>query len=77
MSKLFKLNKFDFLKGAILAAFTSILTYIYTLLESGSMVFDWKLILKIGLLSFVGYLVKNVLTNNEGKPLKKDADESN
>lgn len=76
-SKLFKLNKFDFIKGALLAALTSILTYVYTLVESGSLLIDWNLILKIGLLSFIGYLVKNVFTNKEGKPLTKEVKNAN
>lgn len=74
-SKLFKLNKFDYIKGALTAAIFSILTYAYTIIDSGSLEFDWKLILKIGLGSFISYLIKNLFTNKEGKPLTKEVKE--
>ena len=62
----------DFIKGLIIAVLTSVLTIIHSTLENLSLTFDWKLIFTTAVTSALGYLVKNLLTNSEGKFLKKE-----
>ena len=63
----------DFVKGLILAVLTSVLTIIHTTVINLSLTFDWKLILTTAVTSALGYLMKNLLTNSQGKFLKKES----
>lgn len=71
-SKFLSLNTTDFLKGLVLAVLTSVLTIVYTSLQSGSLVFDWKAIATTALTSAIGYITKNLLTNSKEQFLIKD-----
>ena len=71
-SKFLSLNTTDFLKGLVLAVLTSVLTIVYTSLQSGSLVFDWKTIATTALTSAIGYITKNLLTNSKEQFLIKD-----
>ena len=71
-SSLFKLNLVDFTKGLLIAVLTSIITLLYSSIEVGTLTFDWKLIGTTALTSALAYIMKNFLTNSEGKFLKKD-----
>lgn len=62
----------DILKGFILAILTSVITIISTTIDAGSLTFNWPLIGKTAMVAGLGYLLKNVLTNNNDQFLKKD-----
>ena len=71
MQSLFlKLNAKDFLKGLLVAVLASILPIIGNALNS-NMEMDWNTIAKIAMSSMLGYLVKNYLTDENGKVLGK------
>jgi hypothetical protein len=71
-SSFFKLNLVDFTKGLLIAVLTSIITLLYSSIEVGTLTFDWKLIGTTALTSALAYIMKNFLTNSEGKFFKKD-----
>jgi hypothetical protein len=72
MSKLFSLNSSDFLKGLLLAVLTSVITIVYSSLQSGSLTFDYKLIGTTALSSALAYIMKNLVTNSSGEILKSE-----
>jgi hypothetical protein len=77
-SNFLRLNYSDYIKGFLMAFITAILTAVYTAINSNTFSLDWiffKPIIMIGLASGIGYLIKNVLTNNEGQFLKKNSPE--
>lgn len=57
----FSLNAMDFLKGALLAVLTPVLTIIIDTLNAGSLTFDWKNIGIVAASTFAAYLLKNFL----------------
>lgn len=67
-----KLDIKDLSKGLILAVLTSVVTIISTTIEAGSLTFNWPLIGKVALVSALGYLTKNLFTNNKGEFAAKD-----
>jgi hypothetical protein len=71
-STIFTLNTTDFIKGLIMAVFSSVITIVYQTVEVGSLTFDWKSIGTIALTSAIGYIMKNLLTNSTGQFLKKE-----
>lgn len=62
----------DLGKGLILAVLTSVMTVIYSTVQTGSLSFDWKLIATTAITAALGYLMKNLLTNSKGQTFKKD-----
>lgn len=62
----------DFIKGLLLSVFTSVISIVYTSVQSGSLVFDTKTIATTALTTALGYIMKNLLTNSEDKFLKKE-----
>jgi hypothetical protein len=71
-SNYFSLNLLDFTKGLFLAVLTSIITLLYTSIQTGELTFDWKLIGTTALTSALAYIMKNLLTNSQGKLLAKE-----
>ena len=71
-STFLNLNVNDLIKGLAVAVLTSVLTIVYNTLQTGSLSFDWSAIATAALTSAIAYLMKNLLTNSEGKMLKKD-----
>lgn len=71
-STFLNLNVNDLVKGLAVAVLTSVLTIVYNTLQTGSLAFDWQAIATAALTSAIAYLMKNLLTNSEGKMLKKD-----
>lgn len=71
-STFLSLNTTDFLKGLVVAVLTSVLTIIYTSVQSGSLVFDWKTIATTALTSAIAYVSKNLLTNSKEQFLIKE-----
>lgn len=74
MSKLFSINLTDLAKGAVTAAFTTILGMVYTALQSGHLpaMEDWKGIGMAALAAFGGYIAKNLFTNSNGELLASE-----
>jgi hypothetical protein len=62
----------DFIKGLLLSVFTSVISIVYTSVQSGSLVFDTKTIATTALTTALGYIMKNLLTNSEDKFMKPE-----
>lgn len=71
-SDFLKLNVFDLSKGLVLAVLTSVLVIVNDTINAGSFLFDWGHIWKTALAAAVAYLLKQLLTNNQGELLQKD-----
>ena len=74
-SKLFRLNATDYLKGLLMVVLTAFVTGLYELLQSGVFSFDWvtfKPIVMTALAAGLSYLIKNFLTNSQGKFAKRE-----
>jgi hypothetical protein len=56
------LNWKDLGKGLIVAVIGAVVTPIYSSLEAGSLVINWKQVLTIGLTAGLSYLLKNLFT---------------
>ena len=69
-----KLGIPDWAKAFILTVITSVLTTAYTALQAGSLpdLATLKTAILVGVGSGVSYLLKNVLTNSEGKFLSSE-----
>jgi hypothetical protein len=74
MAKFLSLDERDALKGAIVAAGTSVLTALVTALNAGQLpaVADLKTIGLAGLSAGIAYLVKNFLTNSKNELAKPE-----
>ena len=70
MSTLFKLNLQDLFKGVVTAVVASVLLFVYNALTNNAPI-DWNQVLQLAMSSGLGYLVKNLLTDQEGKLLGK------
>jgi len=72
MSKFLKLNAPDLVKGAIVSAITGFITIIGASVYAGKMptIVEWQLSGTVALVSALGYLSKNLLTNSKGQPFK-------
>lgn len=66
-SGLWKLSHCDFVKGALLAIITGILTFFVEQLSSVGWIFDWNKIAISAIVAFLSYLIKNLSTDHEGK----------
>jgi xanthine/uracil/vitamin C permease (AzgA family) len=78
MSKLFRLNKNDLVKGFILAILTAFLTGLYQVLIVGEISVEAIKTIFIAMLTAgVSYLIKNLVSNNNGEILKEDVLDGN
>lgn len=75
LSGLFTLNLRDAINGFVIAFLTAFLTAVSSALNSGVFppLSDLKAFALIGITAGVSYITKNLLTNNNGQLLKKDA----
>lgn len=65
-SKKFNLNLSDWVRGLLVAVITGPITIIIQSLNEGSLTFNWKTIITVGLSAALSYVVKNwLLTPNE------------
>ena len=65
MSNLFNLKTFDFIKGAILSIIVAILTYLQqSFTDSG--IISLKMIFSTSIVALIGYLIKQLMTDNNG-----------
>lgn len=74
MSGFLKLNLNDLFKGAIVAAIVALLGALQQALNTQGIdvrVYDWAAIGNASLVAGVGYILKNLLTNTDGKFLGK------
>jgi hypothetical protein len=71
-SKLFKLNLNDFTKGLVVVLLTAVVSTLYQAYISVPPKVDWNLVLNNSILAGLGYILKQVGTNSQGKILKKD-----
>lgn len=74
MSNLWKLNSGDFSRGALLSVITAVLTALLEMLKNKGLLLsleDGEQILQIAVVSFVGYLLRKLGTDSEGKILGK------
>lgn len=65
---LFELVPFDWVKGAIVAVFVAILTYIQQLLTEGGHI-SIKMIATTTITSLIGYMIKQLMTDSDGAVL--------
>jgi len=70
------LNSVDYIKGLIMAVLTAVITVIYTSIQAGSIVFDWKVIAMSALSAALAYITKNLLTNSQNKMLQPEPQEA-
>jgi hypothetical protein len=68
-TKLGTLKLSDFWRGLIIAILTAPLTIIYQSIQAGSLDFDWKTILLVGVAGAISYLLKNLGTGSNGNIL--------
>ena len=66
------LNSRDFVKGLIVAIITAVITMLYTSIQAGDFVLDWKAIGMTALSSGLAYIMKNLLTNSNDQILVKE-----
>ncbi len=67
-SEILKLCKSDFVKGLTLTIIVGVLTIIYTALPKvGLAGIDWSMVLQAGITAGIGYILKQLGTDGEGK----------
>jgi hypothetical protein len=66
------LNSQDFIKGLVVAVLSSVIAILYSTVQAGSLVFDWKSIGTVALTSALGYIMKNLFTNSNDELMKKE-----
>jgi Flp pilus assembly protein TadG len=73
MSTFLSLNSKDFIKGLFIAVLTAVITMLYTSIEAGELMLNWKAIGMTAISAALAYITKNLLTNSNGQILKKEA----
>lgn len=84
-SSFLSLNKWDFIKGAVNAFLFQLIVSLYEIIQNSisSESFEWPTATELkkaffyALAAFGAYLVKNWLTNDEGKMMKKNQNNDN
>lgn len=74
MSKFFTLSTRDLIKGAVVAVLTGIMTFLVEQLKADTAI-DLLLLKQVGLsglIAFLAYLIKNLVTNSNDEILKPD-----
>ena len=71
LSKLFKINLLDLLKGIVIAIISAILGYLYESLSNGKTI-RFREIGVVSLTSFLAYITNRFFSNSKGQYLKKD-----
>jgi hypothetical protein len=62
----------DLSKGLLMAVLSSVLTIVYNTVEAGSLDFNWHAIGMAAITSGIAYLMKNLLSNSNGKFLSSE-----
>lgn len=71
-SPIFKLAKHDIVKGCVVAFLSAVVAYIISALDAPGFdfgTFDFPTLIRVGIVSMLGYLLKNFLTTKEGAVL--------
>jgi len=71
-SSLFTLNSKDWIKGLVVAVLTAVITVVYSTIQTGTLVLDWKAISIAGISAALAYITKNLLTNSNDEILTKE-----
>ena len=71
LSKLFKINLLDLLKGIVIAIISAILDYLYESLSNGKII-RFIEIGVVSLTSFLAYITNRFFSNSKGQYFKKD-----
>ena len=71
-SSLFTLNSKDWIKGLVVAILTAVITVVYSTIQTGTLVLDWKAISIAGISAALAYITKNLLTNSNDEILTKE-----
>lgn len=71
-SSLFTLNSKDWIKGLVVAVLTAVITVVYSTIQTGTLVLDWKAISIAGISAALAYITKNLLTNSSDEFLTKE-----
>jgi hypothetical protein len=71
-SPFLSLNSKDFFKGLLVAVLSAVVTLLYTCIQSGDFIVDWKAIGMAALSAALAYITKNLLTNSNDELLKKE-----
>jgi len=71
-SSLFTLNSKDWIKGLVVAVLTAVITVVYSTIQTGTLVLDWKAISIAGISAALAYITKNLLTNSSDQFLAKE-----
>lgn len=73
-STFFKLNLKDFGKGLLVAVLSAVITYLYQAVQNGSLAtIDPSVLLQVAVGALLAYLLKNLVTNSDGKVLAGEA----
>jgi hypothetical protein len=71
-SELFRLDIKDFVKGAIVAVVTAIIAYLGEAVKLPGfnlLTFDWHSVISLAISAFGAYLIKNFMSDSDGKVL--------
>lgn len=71
-SSLFTLNSKDWIKGLVVAVLTAVITVVYSTIQTGTLVLDWKAISIAAISAALAYITKNLLTNSNDEILTKE-----
>lgn len=71
-SGIFTLVTKDWIKGFIMAVIGAVIGLIQGMIDAGTFTFNWTDIGRAALIAGVGYIAKNLMTNNKDQLLKKD-----
>jgi len=59
----------DFGRGLVIAVLTAPITILYDVASTGSLTLDWKKMVAVAIAGCCGYLLKNLLTGQNGNIL--------
>lgn len=68
-TKLWNIKMSDWMRGLVIAILTTPLTIIYDSVSIGVLTFDWKKIIATAIAGGIAYILKNVLTGQQGNML--------
>lgn len=68
-TKLWTVKMSDWQRGLVVAILTTPFTIILDSVNAGSLTWDWKKVLAAAIAGGLGYILKNLLTGEQGKVL--------
>lgn len=67
MNPLFSVGVRDFGKGLVVAVISAVVTFVYGVVNSGTLSIDMHQVLVVAVASALGYVCKNYLSDDSGK----------